>query len=210
MMSKNLNKTTKLMMGLTLMGCLTAASAQNWPQSEQAYHSTAQSPQWIERAPAPAPMMPRGYAQGMQQAPYQGYSNGYGNGYGYGYAPNYNFPNPMPYYMPQMNMTQPPVMRQAPFNAYNNGNYAGPMNNFTRPMNQFFNGQNGFYPQNNWGNNGWPTMDNWSMPNMNNMNMPSMPDFDMPTMNFDMPNMNNMPFMGNGSNAPWNNMPFGN
>ncbi len=186
-MNKTRMNTTKLLVGLALAGSLSQASAQNWPQNEQAYQATAQNPQWIERAPQ---QTPRG---NYSQAPYYG-NQGYQNGYG---TPTYYMPNPMPYYMPQMNMVQPPVMRQAPFNSYNNGNYTGPMNNFTRPINNFFNGQNGYYPQS------YPGYQNNSWPNMNNMNMPSMPNMD-----FDMPNMNNMPFMGNGNNSPWSNMPF--
>lgn len=153
-----------------LLAVLAAASqeatAQQWPQSEQSYRQAAPSPNWANNSQGTPPI----------NAPYGNYRNNAGQGYYGNNNPNFNMPNPYPYYIPQVNVRQPGFMQQ---NGYNNGYFPG--------------GNNG------WGNNGFPNQ-NFNMPNFNNNNMPFMgnngnnpwsnmpdmpnPDFEFPTMNF--------------------------
>lgn len=190
-MNKCTFKTTGILIGAVILTIMSqVAHAQKWPQSEQAYQQQSQSPQWIERTPQHAPTG-QGHQGVPQYAPGQSYQRA--PAYGQRYAPpTYYAPNPAPYYIPQMNMVQPPVFNQGPFNSQN---YA--------PNYQRGNSWGNSSP---WGGNNSPWNSGYpSMPNMNNMNMPNM---DMPTMDFDVPNMNNMPFMGNGGNNYYPNMPF--
>ncbi|BBP44620.1 hypothetical protein THMIRHAT_23660 [Thiosulfativibrio zosterae] len=160
------NKPTQKLIHACLVGGLlmgmSQANAQNWPQSEDTYRSTQQSPQWIEQKAAPS--VQQNTAPMTQQAPAPQF---YGQPMPYGYgAPMNGYPGyPAPAYGGYGYPGYP----------VNNG-YGSPQgwNNGPRPP--FF-GNNGFGP---WNGSNFPQMPD--MGNMPNMEMPS-PSFTFPTMN---------------------------
>lgn len=159
---------------LLTLGLATSVQAQVWPQAENAYQTTQQSPQWIEnQTQAHAPTYPvYGYQPPVNNAPLGMMPNaGYAPYYGAPQYPQYSY---MPNYYGQNNWNSMPM----------NGPANMPWGN-QNPWNS----NNGNTPWNAW-RNGDFNMGNWSMPNMN---MPSMPNMQMPSPTFTIPNMP-MPF----------------
>lgn len=200
----NKNKTLSLailLAGITLSG---QVYAQQWPQGEQAYMPSTQSPQWVDSQPnnMPPQNMPNRNMMAPQAMPYQQAPMPY-PAPNYGYAPPQNMqqyqPNfAQPRFAPPRQPFMPPqygqmMPQQPPFQG-NTGWGSWPNNN-----------TNGFMP-------GMPNMGNWNMPNMNmgNWSMPEMPEmgnmpgmpnmdnFEMPSPSFEMPSPSfttpNMPF----------------
>lgn len=173
----------KLIGLITILTAPQSVNAQNWPQNEQAYQQSANPQNWAGNAQGKLPPSVAPVQQPQQKNMPQVYApNTNGQNYN-GYRPNYNMPNPYPYYLPQVSYGQPGMMRNRQY-------YPRPNNR--RPNNS----------GNNWGNNGG-----------NNGGFPSFPDsnFNMPDMNMNnMPfmgnNGNNMPFMGNNGNNPMDKM----
>lgn len=154
-------KHTPLLAGLLLTAMATNANAQVWPQSEDAYMSSQQSPQWIEnKGPAMAPQA----RQAMPANPqYLGQPNQYYNRPMNAYP---SYPSPYAYGPPGY----PYAYGYVPPRRWNRNTNKMP----------FFGNKGG---------NPWDSS-NWPMPNMGNMpnfDMPS-PSFTFPTM--DMPSWN--------------------
>lgn len=184
----------KTAISATLLSCSILslqAQAQTWPQSEEAYLTSQQSPQWIEnkapsatQAPQNRPSQaPQHYQQPNQNRPYYPAPMN-----GYGYSPQ-NVPQAWQSMPPRQpySQIQPGYAPQAPYNPWNN--HGGSM--------PFMGNNQNFNP---WNGGGFPNMNNMNMPNMNmpNMNlndmMPSMPEMgEMPSPSFSFPTMN-MPF----------------
>jgi len=163
MNKKNGFKTSIMIAG---MGLAVTAQAQQWPQGEQAYMPSTQSPQWVDLNHAPqAPQMQLNRMP-AQPMPYQQPNMPY-PAPNYGYAPPYGYQN---FYAPR-----------APYRG-NTGWGSWP--NFN---------SNNWMPGMNMGNWSMPNMDmgNWSTPDMPNFgNMPGMPNMDnfsMPSPSFEMP-----------------------
>lgn len=173
-----MKKTLKLWAPLMVMAVSSSvAQAQQWPQSEQAYMPSTQSPQWVDANRTQQPPMPQ----------------------------NNMAPPPMPYPQQQMPYPQPPAYGyQQPQQSYYppKAPYRGNTGWGSWPN---FN-SNSWMPGMNMGNWNMPNMDmgNWAtpdmpefnnmpgMPNMDNFSMPS-PNFEMPSPSFTTPSMN-MPF----------------
>lgn len=160
----------RLIMGVIsgiLMSSAQIACAQNWPQSEDTYRSTQQSPQWIEQKAEPSTPQAMGSVptQPQHTAPqFYGQPLPYGYGQPMNGYPSYPAPAYGGYGYPGY-----PV-----YNGY--GSPQGWNNGFRPP---FF-GNNGFGP---WNGSNFP-----QMPSMGDM-----PSFDMPSPSFTFPTMN-MPF----------------
>lgn len=177
------------MMSFALMSA--PAQAQSWPQSEEAYLTSQQSPQWIENKPPAATQAPQqrpytapqGYQQPNQGMPYYPAPRN-----GYGYAPQ-NAPQAWQSMPPRQPYSQfrPGYAPQPFYNSWNNNGGNMP----------FMGNNQNFNP---WNGGGFPNMNNMNMPNMNmpdmNLNdmMPNMPEMgEMPSPSFSFPTMT-MPF----------------
>ena len=189
---------TLLFAGITLN---TQVNAQQWPQGEQAYMPSTQSPQWVDSKRNDMVNKNRGNPNMVppRAMPYQQPPMHYPAPQ-YGYAPPPNMAPYAPAYgQPRFNQGYPPQFQQQPPYRGNTGWGSWPNNS----------NNNNFMP-------GMPNMGNWSMPNMNMGNwstpdmpemgnmpgMPNMDNFEMPSPSFDMPSPS---FTTPNMNMPFNN-----
>jgi len=173
-------------------GLASTANAQQWPQNEQAYIPSTQSPQWVDSNRMQRPQTaPNGAMTNPPQAPYQG-NMPYQQRYPQQYQQRYYPPQQqgyMPY--PQAQGFYPPSRPSRGSTGW--GSWPNMNSNSWMPG---FNMGNWSMPDMDMGNWSTPNMDNFNnmpgMPNMDNFSMPS-PSFDMPSPSFTTPPMR-MPF----------------